>query len=108
MFTGPPPYHPPIVHSSPINPNSTSQPTSHQSSNSSYSSSRDTPHASSRDIPPLSSPLHDSDETQLKEVIGSTRSSSLHIEGPPDTQKPLHAANDGDGDDGDDNDDHNW
>ena len=107
MFTGPPLYHPPIVHSSPINPNSTSQPTSHQSSNSSYSSSRDTPHVSSRDIPPLSSPLHDSDETQLKEVIGSTRSSSLHIEGPPDTQKPLHAANDGNGDDGDDNDDDN-
>ena len=98
MVIGPPPYHPPTVHSSAINPSSTLPTTSHTSSNLSYCSS-------SRDVLPLSSPLHDSDETSLKEVVGATKSSSLHVEGSPDHQKPLHAGNDGNGDssDGDDN-----
>ena len=86
MVIGPPPY-PPTVHSSPINPSSTLPSTNNTSSNSSY-------HSSGRDVPPLSSPLHDSNETSLKEVVGATKSSSLHITGPPDHQKPLHARND--------------
>ena len=100
MVSGPPPYHPPTVHSSPINPSSTLPSTNHTSSDSSYRSS-------SRDVPPLSSPLYDSNETSLKEVVGATKSSSLHVEGPPDHQKPLHAGNDGNGDnsDGDDGND---
>ena len=88
MVSGLPPYHPPTVHSSPINPSSTLPSTSHTSSDSSYHSSRD--------VPPLSSPLHDSNKTSLKEVVGATKSSSLHVEGPPDYLKPLHAGNDGD------------
>ena len=99
MVIGPPPYHPPTVHSSPINPSSTLPSTNHTSSDSSY-------HSSSRDVPPLSSPLHDSGETSLKEVVGATKSSSLHVEGPPDHQKPLHARNDGNGDNGDGDGDH--
>ena len=93
MVVGPPPYHPPTVHSSPINPSSTLPSTNHTASDSSY--------RSSRDVPPLSSPLHDSDETPLKKVVGDTKSSSLHVEGPPDHQKPLHARNDGNGENGD-------
>ena len=34
-----------------------------------------------------------------------TKSSSLHVEGSPDHQKPLHARNDGNGDNGDGDDD---
>ena len=68
------------------------------SSNSSYRSS-------SRDVPPLSSSFHDSNETSLKEVVGAAKSSSLHVEGPSHYQKPLHAGNDGNRDDGDDNND---
>ena len=100
MVIGPSPYHPPTVHSSPINPSSTLPSTNHTSSDSSYCSL-------SRDVPPLSSPLHDSNETSLKEVVGATKSSSLHIKGPPDHQKSLHAGNDGNGDNsnGDDNND---
>ena len=98
MVIGPPPYHPPTVHSSPINPSSTLPSTNHTSSDSSYRSS-------SRDVPPLSSPLHDSNETSLKEVVGATKSSSLHVEGPPDHQKSLHARNDGNGDNSDGDDD---
>ena len=97
MVIGPPPYHPPTVHSSPINPSPTLPSTNHTSSDSSYRSL-------SRDVPPLSSPLHDSNETSLKEVVGATKSSSLHIKGPPDHQKPLHAGNDGNGDNSDGND----
>ena len=97
MVVGPPPYHPPTVHSSPINPSSTLPSTSHTSSDSSYHSSRD--------VLPLSSPLHDSDETSLKKAVGDIKSSSLHVEGQLDHQKSLHAGNDGNGDssDGDDN-----
>ena len=98
MVIGPPPYHPPTVHSSPINPSSTLPSTSHTSNDSSY-------HSSCTDVLPLSSPLHDSDETSLKEVVGATKSSSLHVEGPPDHQKPLHAGNDGNGDNSDGDDD---
>ena len=97
MVIGPPPYHPPTVHSSPINPSPTLPSTNHTSSDSSYRSL-------SRDVPPLSSPLHDSNKTSLKEVVGATKSSSLHIKGPPDHQKPLHAGNDGNGDNSDGND----
>ena len=101
MVISPPPYHPPTVHSSPINPSSTLASTSHTSSDSSY-------RLSSRDVPPLSSPLHDSEETPLKEVVGTTKSSSLHTEGPPDHQKPLHTRNDGNRDNrNDDNDGEN-
>ena len=100
MVSSPPPYHPPTVHSSPINPSSTLPSTNNTSSNSSYCSS-------GRDVPPLSSPLHDSNETSLKEVVGATKSSSLHITGPPDQQKPLHARNDGNGDNSDGDDDNN-
>ena len=95
LFMGPPPYHPPTVHSSPISSNSGPQSTPH-SSESSYRSS-------SRDVPLLSSPLHDSDETPLKEVVGSTQSSSMHFEGEADSQKPLGVGNDGDGNEGDGN-----
>ena len=63
---GPPPYHLPTVHSSPINPSSTLPSTDHTSSDSLYRSS-------SRDVPPLSSPFHDNDETPLKEVVGHLR-----------------------------------
>ena len=97
MVIGPPPYHPPTVHSSPINPSPTLPSTNHTSSYSSYRSL-------SRDVPPLSSPLRDSNKTSLKEVVGATKSSSLHIKGPPDHQKPLHAGNDGNGDNSDGND----
>ena len=97
-MSGPPPYHPPTVHSSPINPSSTLPSTNHTSRDSSYRSL-------SRDVPSLSSPLHDSNETSLKEVVGATKSSSLHIKGPPDHQKPLHAGNDGNGDNSDGDDD---
>ena len=98
MVIGPPPYHRPTVHSSPINPSSTLASTSHTSSDSLY-------RLLSRDVPPLSSPLHDSDETSLKEVVGTTKSSTLHTEGSPDHQKPLHARNDGNRDNGDDDND---
>ena len=98
MVIGPPPYHPPTVHSSPINPSPTLPSTNHTSSDSSY-------HSLSRDVPPLSSPLHDSNKTSLKEVVGATKSSSLHITGPPDHRKPLHARNDGNGDNSDDDND---
>ena len=81
MVIGPPPYHPPTVHSSPINPSSTLPSTSHISNDSSY-------HSLSRDVPPLPSLLHDSDETPLKEVVNATESSTLHVEGPSDDQKP--------------------
>ena len=100
MVIGPLPYHPPTVHSSPINSSSTLPSTSHTSGDSSYCSS-------SRDVPSLSSPLHDSDETPLKKVVGNTKSSSLHVEGLPDHQKPLHARNDGKGDNSDGDDDNN-
>ena len=99
MVIGPPPYHLPTVHSSPINPSPTLPSTNHTSSDSSYHSSRD--------VLPLSSLLHDSDETSLKKVVGDIKSSSLHVEGQPDRQKPLHARNDGNGDNSDGDDDNN-
>ena len=94
-FVCPPPMviGPLTVHSSPINPSSTLPSTNNTSTSSSYRSS-------GRDVPPLSSPLHDSNE-----VVGATKSSSLHITGPPDHQKPLHARNDGNGDNSDDDND---
>ena len=88
MVIGTPPYHPPTVHSSPINPSSTLPSTGHTSNDSSY-------HSLSRDVLPLSSLLHGSDETPLKEVVGVTQSSSLHVEVPPDHQKLLGLGNDG-------------
>ena len=96
VFVGPPPYHPPTVHSSPINPNSSSQSASQAASDSVC-------YSSSRDISQLSSPLYDSDQTPLKEVVGSTKSSTMHFEGPADSQKPLGVGNDGDGDGDNDN-----
>ena len=102
MVMGPPPYHPPTVHSSPINPSSTLPSTDHTSSDSLYRSL-------SRDVPPLSSPLHDNDETPLKEVVGATQSSSLPVEEPPDDQKLLGLGNDGNGDpSGQQNDGRKW
>ena len=95
VFVGPPPYHPQTVHSSPINPNSSSQSASQVAGDSVC-------HSSSRDISQLSSPLYDSDQTPLKEVVGPTKSSTMHFEGAADSQKPLGVGNDGggDGDDG--------
>ena len=63
----------------------------HISNDSSY-------HSLSRDVPPLPSLLHDSDETPLKEVVNATESSTLHVEGPSDDQKPLGLGNDGNSD----------
>ena len=82
VFVGPPPYHPPMVHSSPINPNSSSQSASQVAGGSMC-------HSSSRDISQLSSPLYDSDQTRLKEVAGSTKSSTMYFEGHADSQKVL-------------------
>ena len=90
VFVGPPPYHPPMVHSSPINPNSSSQSASQAAGDSVC-------HSSSRDISQLSSPLYDSDQTPLKEVVGSTKSLTMYFEGHADSQKPLGVGNDGDG-----------
>ena len=91
LVIGPPPYHPPTVHSSPINPSSTLPSIGHTSIDSSYCSL-------SRYVPPLSGPLHDTDETLLEEVLDIIQSSSLHVEGPLDHQKPLGLGNDGNSD----------
>ena len=95
VFVGPPPYHPPTVHSSPINPSSTSQSVSRAAGDSLC-------HSSNRDASQLSSSSYDSDQTPLKEVVSPVQSSSMHFEGHADSQKPLGVGNEGDGnDDGD-------